>query len=186
MKRLLYLLVLVFSATFANAQVPADFQNASISKDAKKQAKDLSKSGWRAGDGLSSIERQVNTSMLMQVVMMEDEDGNPAPRYILATAEATSTNDSFAYKTARTICEGQVAQALQTKIEALVEREWQNRQLSATEAQTKEEFKSQLISRSKASLSRLTPIMYLSKDEGTKKKVQVTIAYDLMQLKNKN
>ena len=146
MKKLfIYVLaVLLVSPLASNAQDAKDLQkerkeirkasmaelNEKVSKDAKKEAKRLKKEGWITTPGTLPIEKQLNTSFLMQM----ERDENMYPKYIMSEAMSIGENYDAAKMQASELAKLQLAGKMQTEITALIENSLGNQQLSADEA----------------------------------------------------
>ena len=146
MKKLfIYVLAtLLVSPLASNAQDAKDLQkerkeiskasmvelNEKVSKDAKKEAKRLKKEGWITTPGTLPIEKQLNTSFLMQM----ERDENMYPKYIMSEAMSIGENYDAAKMQASELAKLQLAGKMQTEITALIENSLGNQQLSADEA----------------------------------------------------
>lgn len=146
MKKLLIcvLATLVMSPLASNAQDAKDLQkerkeirkasmeelNEKVSKDAKKEAKRLKKEGWITTPGTLPLEKQLNTSYLMQM----ERDNSMYPMYIMAEAMSVGENYDAAKMQASELAKLQLAGKMQTEITALIESSIGNQQLSKDEA----------------------------------------------------
>ena len=138
------LATLLVSPLASNAQDTKDLQkerkeiskasmaelNEKVSKDAKKEAKRLKKEGWITTPGTLPIEKQLNTSFLMQM----ERDENMYPKYIMSEAMSIGENYDAAKMQASELAKLQLAGKMQTEITALIESSLGNQQLSADEA----------------------------------------------------
>ncbi len=104
--------------------------NEKASKAARKEAKSLSKEGWKAAPGALPIEKQLDKSYLMQ--MEYDED--MFPKYIMGEAMSIGENYDAAKMQALELAKQNLAGQIQTEITALVENSVANKQLSAEQA----------------------------------------------------
>lgn len=156
------------------------------SKEAKKEAKSLMKEGWSPVLNGQPMEVQIERCYQLQSMLMEDAEGHPEARYLIATAEAKDKNADIAVTKARTLCEAQVAQSLQAVITSLIEHEVATRQHSATEAETAEEVKQRTEMMSKASLQKCKVVRHFTrKDADGYAVVQMTLALDKTKLNDK-
>ena len=146
MKKLLIcvLATLLMSPLASNAQDAKDLQkerkeirkasmeelNEKVSKDAKKEAKRLKKEGWITTPGTLPLEKQLNTSYLMQM----ERDNSMYPMYIMAEAMSVGENYDAAKMQASELAKLQLAGKIQTEITALIESSIGNQQLSKDEA----------------------------------------------------
>lgn len=104
--------------------------NEKVSKDAKKEAKRLKKEGWITTPGTLPLEKQLNTSYLMQM----ERDNSMYPMYIMAEAMSVGENYDAAKMQASELAKLQLAGKMQTEITALIESSIGNQQLSKDEA----------------------------------------------------
>lgn len=138
------LATLLVSPLASNAQDAKDLQkerkeirkasmeelNEKVSKDAKKEAKRLKKEGWITTPGTLPLEKQLNTSYLMQM----ERDNSMYPMYIMAEAMSVGENYDAAKMQASELAKLQLAGKMQTEITALIENSIGNQQLSKDEA----------------------------------------------------
>lgn len=144
-KSFVYILAtLLMSPLASNAQDAKDLQkerkeirkasmeelNEKVSKDAKKEAKRLKKEGWITTPGTLPLEKQLNTSYLMQM----ERDNSMYPMYIMAEAMSVGENYDAAKMQASELAKLQLAGKMQTEITALIENSIGNQQLSKDEA----------------------------------------------------
>ena len=154
------------------------------SKEAKKEAKSLMKEGWAPMQNGEPMEVQMERCYQLQSMLVDDGEGHPEPRYLIATAESKDKNAEIAQTKVRTLCEAQMAQSLQAVITSLIEHEVKTRQLSATEAQTEDEVKQRTEMMSKASLRQCKVVRhFIRKNADGSMSVQMTLALDKTKLK---
>lgn len=104
--------------------------NEKASKAARKEAKNLSKEGWKAAPGALPIEKQLDKSYMMQM----EYDDDMYPKYIMAEAMSIGENYDAAKMQALELAKQNLAGQIQTEITALVENSVANKQLSAEQA----------------------------------------------------
>lgn len=104
--------------------------NEKVSKDAKKEAKRFKKEGWLTTPGALPLEKQLNTSYLMQM----ERDENMYPKYIMAEAMTIGENYDAAKMQASALAKLEIAGKIQTEITALINNSLGNQQLAADEA----------------------------------------------------
>lgn len=104
--------------------------NDKASKAARKEAKKLSKEGWKAAPGALPMEKQLDRSYLMQ--MEYDQDG--FPKYIMAEAMSTAGNYDAAKMQALELAKQNLAGQIQTEVTALIENTVANEQMDQNEA----------------------------------------------------
>lgn len=157
------------------------------SKEAKKEAKNMMKSGWKTVEDRLSMESQIEKSYFLQSVLMDDGEGQSTPRYILATAEAKDKNHEIAQTKARAFCEAQIVQSLQSVITSLVERDVKTRQTSSTEAQTKEEIQQRTEMMSKSCLQDCSVVcLFMKENADGSTSIQMTLSLDKTKIAIKN
>ncbi len=104
--------------------------NEKASKDARKEAKKLSKEGWKTAPGALPLEKQLDKSYLMQM----EYDENMYPTYIMSEAMSIGENYDAAKMQALELAKQNLAGQIQTEITALVDNSVANKQLSAEQA----------------------------------------------------
>lgn len=148
--------------------------NAKASKAAQKEAKKLTKEGWKVAPGALPMEKQLDRSYEMQY--QYDEDG--FPKYIMAEASSTGGNYDAAKIQALELAKQNLAGQIQTEITALVENTVSNEQMDNGDAAsiTRSVMASKnLISQS---IGRVITVSEVYRDTKAKKKeVLVRIAY---------
>lgn len=104
--------------------------NKKASKDARKEAKKLTKEGWVTVPGALPLEKQLDKSYMMQ--MEYDED--MYPKYLMGEAMSIGENYDAAKMQALELAKQNLAGLIQTEVTALVENSVANKQLGAEEA----------------------------------------------------
>jgi len=104
--------------------------NEKASKAARKEAKSLSKEGWKTAPGALPIEKQLDKSYLMQM----EFDDDMFPKYIMAEAMSIGENYDAAKLQALELAKQNLAGQIQTEVTALIENSVANKQLSAEQA----------------------------------------------------
>lgn len=150
--------------------------NDKASKAARKEAKRLSKEGWKAAPGALPIEKQLDRSYMMQ--MEYDQDG--FPKYIMAEAMSTGGNYDAAKMQSLELAKQNLAGQIQTEVTALIENTVANEQMDQGEAAS--------ITRSVAasknlisqSIGRVVPVVETYRAvNGNNREVLVRIAYSM-------
>lgn len=145
------------------------------SKDARKEAKSLTKEGWQAAPGALPVERQLDRSYMMQ----QEFDDDMFPKYLMGEGMSIGENYDGAKMQALELAKQNLAGQIQTEITALVENNVANKQLSADDAATV----TQTVMGSKnfisQSIGRVINVveLYRTKKNGNKE-VLVRIAYN--------
>lgn len=150
--------------------------NEKASKAARKEAKRLSKDGWKTTPGALPIEKQLDRSYMMQ--MEYDPDG--FPKYIMAEAMSTGGNYDAAKMQSLELAKQNLAGQIQTEVTALIENTVANEQMDQGEAAS--------ITRSVAasknlisqSIGRVVPVVETYRAvNGNNREVLVRIAYSM-------
>lgn len=198
MKRLTLLLAVGMIATASYAQsavelakqqreldkINMEMLNAKPSKEAKKEAKKLQKDGWQVPVGGDALAVQITRGQLMNKELMADENGQPVRRYILHTAMVTSGSESAGYASARNQCQVEIAAMLKTKVAAAMKAALDNRQSSAINATSNDQFNQRVQSITDATLSMMTPVIHVYRVlPNNSYQVQVQVAYDKKEMK---
>ncbi len=148
---------------------------AKASKDARKEAKKLTKQGWLVTPGALPLAKQLDRSYMMQY----EYDETLYPTYIMADAMSIAENYDAGKTQALELAKQNLAGQIQTEITALVENTVANQQLPAEQAASVV----QTITASKNLISqrmgRVVPVMecYRVKDNKNKE-VLVRLAYN--------
>ena len=100
------------------------------SKDARKEAKSLSKEGWQSAPGALPIERQLDRSYMMQ----QEFDDDMFPKYLMGEGMSIAESYDAAKMQATELAKQNLAGQIQTEITALVENNVSNKQLAPDEA----------------------------------------------------
>lgn len=148
--------------------------NEKASKAARKEAKNLTKEGWKTAPGALPLDRQLDKSYMMQY--QYDSDG--FPQFIMAEAMSTGGNYDAAKMQALELAKQNLAGQIQTEITALIENTVANEQMDQGEAAslTRSVMASKnLISQS---VGRVVPVVETYRVvNGNNREVLVRIAY---------
>jgi hypothetical protein len=149
--------------------------DAKVSKDAKKEAKRLTKEGWTIAPGALPLEKQLDKAYMMQY----EFDEHLFPKYIMGEAMSIGENYDAAKIQALELAKQNLAGQIQTEVTALVENTVANRQLAAEQAASITESvlaSKNLISQS---IGRVVPVVETYRTKNNKnKEVRVVIAYN--------
>jgi len=151
--------------------------NAKATKDARKEAKKLTKAGWLVTPGTLSLEKQLDKSYQMQY----EYDENLFPKYLMGEAMSIGENYDAAKMQALELAKQNLAGQVQTEVTALIENTVANRQLGREEAASITESVSASKNLISQSIGRVIPVVeaYRTKDSKSKnKEVLVRIAYN--------
>lgn len=148
--------------------------NEKASKAARKEAKRLSKEGWKAAPGALPLEKQIDKSYMMQY--QYDSDG--FQQFIMAEAMSIGGNYDAAKMQALELAKQNLAGQIQTEVTALIENTVANEQMNQGDAAsiTRSVLASKnLISQS---IGRVIPVVEIYRSvNGNNKEVLVRIAY---------
>lgn len=148
--------------------------NEKSSKSAQKEAKRLTKEGWKAAPGALPLDKQLDKSYMMQ--FQYDEDG--FPKFIMAEAMSTGGNYDAAKMQALELAKQNLAGQIQTEVTGLIENTVANEQMDQGEAAsvTRSVMASKnLISQS---IGRVIPVVEVYRDtKDHNKEVLVRVAY---------
>lgn len=149
--------------------------NEKASKNARKEAKKLTKEGWRTAPGALPLEKQLDKSYIMQ--FQYDSEG--FPQYFMAEAMSVGGNYDAAKMQALELAKQNLAGQIQTEITALIENTVANEQMDQGDAAsiTRSVMASKnLISQS---IGRVVPVVETYRVvNGNNKEVLVRIAYN--------
>ncbi|MBD5379953.1 MAG: hypothetical protein HDR74_08735 [Bacteroides sp.] len=148
--------------------------NEKASKAARKEAKKLTKEGWKTAPGALPLEKQLDKAYQMQY--QYNADG--FPQFIMAEAMSVGGNYDAAKMQALELAKQNLAGQIQTEITALIENTVANEQMDQSEAAsvTRSVMASKnLISQS---IGRVVPIVETYRDvNGKNKEVLIRLAY---------
>lgn len=149
--------------------------NEKASKDARKEAKQLKKDGWKSSPGALPLEKQLDRSYMMQ----QEYDDDMFPKYIMGTASSIGENFDGAKMQAMELAKIDLAGQIQTEVTALAESNVANKQMSEEDAATVAKTVMGAKNLISQSIGRVIPVIELYRDtkKGTKE-VRVTIAYN--------
>lgn len=150
--------------------------NEKASKAARKEAKTLTKEGWKVTPGALPLEKQLDRAYMMQY----EFDGEGFPQYIMAEAMSTGGNYDAAKMQALELAKQNLAGQIQTEVTALIENTVANEQMDQSQAAsiTRSVMASKnLISQS---IGRVVPVAETYRVvNGNNREVLVRIAYSM-------
>lgn len=151
------------------------------SKDARKEAKSLSKEGWESTPGALPIERQLDRSYMMQ----QEFDDDMFPKYLMGEGMSIAESYDAAKMQATELAKQNLAGQIQTEITALVENNVSNKQLSPDEAASVTQTVMGAKNFISQSIGRVITVVevYRTKKNGNKE-VLVRIAYNSQMAKD--
>ena len=143
-------------------------------KEARKEAKKLTKEGWLVSPGALPIDKQLEKSYMLQF----ETDDNGYPLYIMAEAMSVGENYDAAKMQATELAKQNLIAQVETDVNTIIENDVSNRQLSAEEAASI--TRSVLASKNviSAKLGRILPVVQIYRKLPNKNsEVLVRIAY---------
>lgn len=150
-----------------------DLQKKAI-KDARKQAKQLTKEGFRTPVGKLPLDKQIEAAWQKQAEM--DTDGNPW--WYIASSRAIGGNQSAAALQATNTAKMDLAGQIQTKVSQLIEAKMANDDLGQEEAASLSNVVAASKSVISATLGRTIPLVEVYRTLPNKNvEVQVTLGY---------
>lgn len=150
-----------------------DIQKKAI-KDARKQAKQLTKEGFRTPVGKLPLDKQIEAAWQKQAEM--DTDGNPW--WYIASSRAIGGNQSAASLQATNAAKLDLAGQIQTKVSQLIEAKVANDDLGQEEAASLSNIVAASKSMISATLGRTIPLVEVYRTLPNKNvEVQVTLGY---------
>lgn len=150
-----------------------DLQKKAI-KDARKQAKQLTKEGFRTPVGKLPLDKQIEAAWQKQAEM--DTDGNPW--WYIASSRAIGGNQSAASLQATNAAKLDLAGQIQTKVSQLIEAKVANDDLGQEEAASLSNVVAASKSVISATLGRTIPLVEVYRTLPNKNvEVQVTLGY---------
>lgn len=150
-------------------------------KDAKKQAKELKKEGWKVYAGAPILEKQLDRSMMYEAET--DNEGNPA--WIMASDKSIAENYSPAHIQAIELAKIALLQTLENDMTLAIKTGGGSSQLSANESASAIKTTIAAMSLVKQKLVGVRPVVdiYRTLPNGNTE-VQVTICYSRRELWN--
>ena len=149
--------------------------NEKATKAARKEAKKLTKEGWKPAPGALPLEKQLDRSYLMQQEF--DEDG--FPKYIIGEAMSVGENYDAAKMQAAELAKLDLAGKIQTEVAALIENNVANEQLPAEEAASLTQSLMAAKSLITQSIGRTIPLVEVYREKTNKnKEVRVYTGYN--------
>lgn len=148
--------------------------NEKASKAARKEAKRLSKEGWKTAPGALPLEKQLDKSYLMQY--QYDSDG--FPQFIMAEGMSTGGNYDAAKMQALELAKQNLAGQIQTEITALIENTVANEQMDQSEAASVTRSVMAAKNLISQSIGRVVPVVETYRQvNGNNREVLMRIAY---------
>lgn len=149
--------------------------NDKASKDAKKQAKQFKKEGWKTLPGAKPIEKQIDESMLMQL----EYDQSGYPLYLWGEASSVASAYNAAKMQSIELAKQSLASLMESEVAALVESSVANNQITSDQASSIVETVSASKSKIAKSFGRIITVVEAYRDTKSKnKEVMVRVAFN--------
>ena len=193
MKKIIFstLLILGLSAGFANVSFAQDkkdvykerrdmnktmrkMQNEKASKDARNEAKRLTKEGWKAAPGTLPLEKQLDRQFLLQQELASDG----APAYLFGSATSFGPTFDSAKLQASTLARQDLASQIETSVGALITTNAGNTELGPEKATALMETVSRGKQLINSKLGRTIPVLEIYRETPKGREVRIMIAYD--------
>ena len=150
-------------------------------KDAKKEAKRLTKEGWKPAPGGLPLERQLDGQYRKRYEASESN----APKYIMGQATNTGGNYTAAKKAALEFARQEVANQIESEVRELIEASVINQETSSDEAESLTKVLSSAITKVHQTIGSLPIVTEAYRDvDGGKKEVLLVVAYESRLAKN--
>ena len=146
-------------------------------KDAKQQAKTLSKEGWKSAIGTNPIEEQLYDLLLKQY----EQKGN-YPMYIIGRSQAVSDDYNKAYKIAESRVYADIASNISAEIISLAEDALVNKQLTATDVETVSKYMSTTQQSVRQNMGKIDIVFEIYREANGKTEFQIGASYDVERL----
>lgn len=200
MKKIISLFIVIAASTMSYAQDAKDLAkkqmelneinmklaNLKPTKEAKKQAKVLTRQGWEVPAGQPSIERQITKMQLYQAELMTDGNGNPTTRYITHSAQQTAGTYNAGYAAARATAQAEVASTIKTSIISTLDMSLGNNQSDAATAASVDVLKTNTKMIVDEVLTGSIPLLVAYRRlPNNNFEVQFGLAYDKMELRSR-
>lgn len=145
--------------------------NAKASKDARKEAKNLKKQGWKVSPGALPLEKMLDKAYIMQY----EYDDDMLPKYAMGEGMSKGTNYDGAKFQALEVAKINLANQLQTELTSIIENTLGNTQSTGIAS----EVKSILASKNlvQQSLGRVQPVVEAYREDGKNVQVMVRVFY---------
>ena len=148
-------------------------------KDAKKQAKQLTKQGWKSAPGTLSLEKQ-----LTELYILEHTYKGNFPKYIIGRSSASSTSAALARKQALTRARVDVASQIKLEVAALTEETDTNIELPSGEVETIAKMVDSSQSMLQQSLGSTEVVFDIIREVNGKTEERVAVSYSGSQAKS--
>ncbi|MBO4810453.1 MAG: hypothetical protein J5552_02675 [Prevotella sp.] len=198
MKKILFAIAAaLMTATTLNAQTAAEqaqaqaslnaihmkLLNAKPSKQAKKQAKEFKRQGWKEPAGELAIEQQLTQAQLYAMEQITDASGVNQRRFIQVTGRQTSGSYNAGFAAARAAAQTELASMLQTEIVAAWQQKIDNQQQTATTALTSDKFDQRVKAVVDQTLTGSIPVVAIYRVlPNDMYEVEVRLAYDKLEV----
>ena len=132
--------------------------NEKATKDARKEAKKLTKEGWTVPVGELSVEKQIMRGHLMREELMTNDKGLTVNKYFFGHGLNIGGSYNAAYATARNAAILDIASQIKTRIVSIMQAKIDNNQQTAITTQSIDKFNSRAKAIVDENLTDLTPV----------------------------
>lgn len=144
------------------------------SKAARKEAKQLTKDGWKTAPGALPLEKQLDKSYMMQY--QYDADG--FPMFLMAEAMSTGGNYDAAKMQALELAKQNLAGQIQSEVSSLIESTVANDQMNQGDAESITRSVMAAKNKISQSIGRVVPVVETYRvTKGNHREVLIRIAY---------
>lgn len=196
MKKFFVLLaVMLMSSTMSFAQTELELlkEKAELNKaygfkdkassEAKKQAKEMKKEGWKVNAGDRSLEMQIQSGIDLKKRIMKSADGRIVEKFFILSGRQTAQSFNTAYTGARAQAQAEIASAIKAKISQIIKRKQDNQQLSSIDAVTVDKFNARTAIMVEECLTNTNQVLCAYRELSNRSfDVQVRIAFDKEEL----
>ena len=192
MKKILFVaLAMLLTIAFCNAQEAKDYKefikernaiakltkearNEKASKDAKKEAKNLAKEGWKVALGSLPLDKQLDKLYQMQY---EFDMETGFPKFVKGQATSIGGNYDAAKMQAVALAKTELAGNIATEVAAVIENKVANKQLDNGDATSVTESVMGGVQKIKEKIGQTIIGLEMFREKNGKKEVSITILY---------
>lgn len=150
------------------------FKYSRVSRDVKRDARQLERDGWRPFPGSPPIEHQMNGSLSKQ----QETDDDGFPQWIIATGSSVAQTQAAADMQATELAKVNLVSLIESDMRSVVESEVSNRQIDSEEAASLTQVIQVSSNRVSKKLGRVQPLFKIYRTVGNNTEVQLTLAYN--------
>ena len=158
----------------AIAKLTKEARNEKASKDAKKEAKNLEKEGWKVAPGSLPLDKQLDKLYQMQY---EFDMETGFPKFVKGQATSLGGNYDAAKMQAVALAKNELAGNIATEVAAVIENKVANKQLDNGDATSVTESVMGGVQKIKEKIGQTIIGLEMYREKQGKKEVSVTILY---------